>query len=138
MVSGVQEEKHKALGHLKRAYFDSCDILLDCMLNRISFLDDEIRGFANVVAPIVPDFDNSGNCEFPRGGLCLDDGGKIWTANGWKTTLERVVEELSLPNVVYVNGLHALPEKDTLSSGSVHPSPQGHEEIARFLLSKFM
>jgi hypothetical protein len=59
MVSGVQEEKHKALGHLKRAYFDSCDILLDCMLNRISFLDDEIRGFANVVAPIVPDFDKS-------------------------------------------------------------------------------
>ena len=32
------------------------------------------------------DFVNSGNCEFPRGGLCLDDGGKIWTANGWKTT----------------------------------------------------
>ena len=58
-VTGNQEDAHKALGHLKRAYFDSCDILLDCMLNRISFLDDEIRGYANVVAPIIPDFDKS-------------------------------------------------------------------------------
>ena len=60
------------------------------------------------------------------------------TALVFRKTLERVVEELSLPNVVYVNGLHALSEKDTLSSGAVHPSSQGHEEIARFLISKFM
>jgi len=28
---------------------------------------------------------NSGDCEFPRDGLCLDGGSKIW-AYGWKTT----------------------------------------------------
>ena len=47
---------NKAIGHLKRAYFDSCDVLLDCLLDRVSSIDDEIRGFAGIVAAIVPDF----------------------------------------------------------------------------------
>jgi hypothetical protein len=58
-ASGNAEECIKALSHLKRAYFDSCDILLDCLLNRISMLDDEIRGFANLVAQVVPNFRES-------------------------------------------------------------------------------
>lgn len=56
---GDAEESRKALSHMKRAYFDSCDILLDCLLNRVSMLDDEIRGYANIVAQTVPDFQKS-------------------------------------------------------------------------------
>lgn len=55
-LSGDDEESRKALSHMKRAYFDSCDILLDCLLNRVCMLDDEIRGYANIVAQVVPDF----------------------------------------------------------------------------------
>ena len=62
-------------------------------------------------------------------------GGK--RAQAFRRTLARVVKELALPNVVYVNGLDALPEKDALSTGALHPSPHGHEEIARHLVEKF-
>lgn len=58
-VSGENNEIEKAIGHMKRAYFDSCDILMDVLLNRISVLDDEIRGYASIVATIVPGFNES-------------------------------------------------------------------------------
>lgn len=58
-ASGDTDESRKALSHLKRAYYDSCDILLDCLLNKVAMLDDEIRGYANIVAQVVPDFQKS-------------------------------------------------------------------------------
>ena len=64
-------------------------------------------------------------------------GSHLEKAQAFRRTLARVVGELALPNVVYVNGLDALPEKDSLSTGSLHPSPHGHEEIARHLAEKF-
>ena len=58
-------------------------------------------------------------------------------ADAFRETLVRVVKELDLPNVAYVNGLDALPEKGSLSTGSLHPSPRGHEAIARYLVERF-
>jgi len=58
-ASDDAQDLQKAVGHLKRAYFDSCDVLLDCLLDRIRCIDDEIRGFASILASIVPDFNKS-------------------------------------------------------------------------------
>ena len=63
--------------------------------------------------------------------------GQVEKAAAFRETLARVVKELALPNVVYVNGLDALPAKNSLSTGSLHPSPHGHAEIARHLVGKF-
>ncbi len=53
-----EEECNKAVSHLKRAYFDSCDILLDCILARIRDYGLCYHGYASIVSQIVPDFQN--------------------------------------------------------------------------------
>lgn len=58
-VTHDADEERKALSHLKRAYYDSCDVLIDCLLNAISRYDFEAHGFAGVLANIVPGFAES-------------------------------------------------------------------------------
>ena len=56
MKPGDEEETRKSVSHLKRAYYDSCDILIDCLLQRIADYSCEYVGYAGVVAVLVPDF----------------------------------------------------------------------------------
>jgi len=58
-ATGDADEERKAISHLKRAYYDSCDVLIDCLLNQISGYDYEAHGFAGVLANIVPGFSES-------------------------------------------------------------------------------
>ena len=51
-----EEEIRKAESHLKRAYYDSCDILIDCLLQRIADYSREYVGYTGIVAALVPDF----------------------------------------------------------------------------------
>ena len=48
-----EENRTMAICHLHRAYFDSCDILLTCILSRFYSLHDEFRDIASVVAKHV-------------------------------------------------------------------------------------
>ena len=57
-----EEEIRKAESHLKRAYYDSCDILIDCLLQRIADYSREYIGYTGIVAALVPDF-NQHNLE---------------------------------------------------------------------------
>lgn len=52
--SGI--EAQKTIGHLKRAYFDSCDILLDCQLNILTAIHGKCLGYSENVSKIVPDY----------------------------------------------------------------------------------
>ena len=64
---------------------------------------------------------------------CNDDifgGGK---AECFRAILKRVTEELALPNVIYVNGKTVLTDPTKLSSGLVHPAPEGVAEMAENL-----
>lgn len=63
-----------------------------------------------------------------------DERGQFRAAR-FREILARVVKELARPNVVYVNGLDALPKDNLLSEGFVHPSPAGHRAIADHLLT---
>lgn len=54
-----EEEERKALGHLKRAYFDSCDVLLDSLLAHVIEAEHAYSGYATLVAAVVPDFQAS-------------------------------------------------------------------------------
>lgn len=56
MRAGNPEEESKVVGHLKRAYFDSCDVLLDGLLNMVAQYEVQFGGYASLVAGIVPDF----------------------------------------------------------------------------------
>ena len=58
-------------------------------------------------------------------------------AECFRGILKRVVEELDLPNVVYVNGKAVLSSPAKLSAGLVHPNPDGMLEMAE-KLSKIM
>lgn len=49
-------EAQKAIGHLKRAYFDSCDIVIDCQLNTLCDIHRKCLGYADVVRKVVPDY----------------------------------------------------------------------------------
>ena len=57
-----KESGRKAESHLKRAYYDSCDILIDCLLQRIADYSREYVGYTGIVAALVPDF-NQHNLE---------------------------------------------------------------------------
>lgn len=50
------EDAQKAIGHLKRAYFDSCDIIIDCQLDTLCSIHKECLGYAEVVRKVVPDY----------------------------------------------------------------------------------
>lgn len=54
-MCGIRDEENrtKAVCHLQRAYFDSCDILLTCILSRFYSMHDEFRDIASVVAKHV-------------------------------------------------------------------------------------
>jgi lysophospholipase L1-like esterase len=54
-------------------------------------------------------------------------------AERFRKILQRVVCELSLPNVVYVNGKSVLSDGSKLAAGLVHPNPDGVMEIAKNL-----
>lgn len=58
-------------------------------------------------------------------------------AETFRRILKRVVAELALPNVTYVNGLEMLPDNTDMSSGSAHPAPAGHARIARNIVDRF-
>jgi hypothetical protein len=49
-------EADKALGHLKLAYFDSCDILLDCQLNLLRTFHQKCLGYSESVKKIIPEY----------------------------------------------------------------------------------
>ena len=50
------EDAQKAIGHLKRAYFDSCDIIIDCQLDTLCSIHEKCLGYADVVRKVVPDY----------------------------------------------------------------------------------
>lgn len=50
------EEADKAIGHLKRAYFDSCDIVIDCQLNIIAAVQERCVGYRKSVLEVAPDY----------------------------------------------------------------------------------
>jgi len=52
------EEADKAIGHLKRAYFDSCDIVIDCQLNVIAAVQEQCVGYRKSVLEVAPDYAN--------------------------------------------------------------------------------
>ena len=54
--SGIEADK--AVGHLKRAYFDSTDILLDCQLNIIRMFHQKCLGYSEQIQKIIPDYPN--------------------------------------------------------------------------------
>lgn len=49
-------EADKAIGHLKRAYFDSCDIVIDCQLNVIAAVQEKCVGYRKSVLEVAPDY----------------------------------------------------------------------------------
>lgn len=51
-----EEDASKAINHMKRAYFDSCDILIDCQLYAISQVCERCRGYAEVVCKVIPEY----------------------------------------------------------------------------------
>lgn len=53
---GGGAEADKATGHLKRAYFDSCDIVIDCQLNVIAAVQGKCLGYRRAVLEVAPDY----------------------------------------------------------------------------------
>ena len=56
MQTGSAEEECKVVGHLKRAYFDSNEVLLDGLLDRIAKFESLFRGYSGIVSAVVPGF----------------------------------------------------------------------------------
>ena len=53
---GGEEERRKAEDHIARAYFDSCDILLDCLLERARVHLATYSAFPEIPASSVADY----------------------------------------------------------------------------------
>ncbi len=51
-----EEEMSKAENHLARAYYDSCDMLLDCLLDRIREYDEAYGDYPEILAATIPDY----------------------------------------------------------------------------------
>ena len=62
LATGDEEEERKALGHLKRAYFDSCDVLLDSLLACVMRMESAYRGYFTQMAAVIPDFQTAAQC----------------------------------------------------------------------------
>ena len=60
---------------------------------------------------------------------CKDDIIGGGAAERFREIVKRVVEELALPNVVYVNGTTVLTQSGGLATGLVHPDPEGIREM---------
>lgn len=56
VASGNGTEADKATGHLKRAYFDSCDIVIDCQLSVIAAVQGKCLGYRKAVLEVAPDY----------------------------------------------------------------------------------
>ena len=52
----AEEEQTKALGHWRRAYYDSCDIVLNCQLERLSEYHCRWRGYTDVVKEVISEY----------------------------------------------------------------------------------
>lgn len=52
-------EFKKSMGHWKRAYFDSCDIVVDCILKRCADMNRRYYGYTDIVQSVVPRY-----CEY--------------------------------------------------------------------------
>ena len=50
------ENLQKCESHLKRAYFDSCDIIIVCMLAKLAAFNSRYLKWADVVVKVVPDY----------------------------------------------------------------------------------
>lgn len=74
--------------------------------------------------------------------LAIDVFGNRLGANGraqaavFRAIVQRVVAELALANVTYVNGLDLLADGQDMSVGGAHPAPAGHARIARGILAR--
>ncbi len=55
----------------------------------------------------------------------------------YREIVERVLTELNLPNVKYINGLKLLDSEEHLAAGLIHPTPSGQNLIAKNFI-KFM
>ena len=64
---------------------------------------------------------------------CRSDILENGIAEGYRKTLQKVVGELALPNVIYVNGKTVLTNVNGLSEGLYHPNPNGIMEMAQDL-----
>lgn len=51
-----EDQRKRAECHLRRAYFDSCDVRIDCLLDEARQKDLEFRDFAAVVNAVFPDY----------------------------------------------------------------------------------
>ena len=51
-----EKEWQCAIGHLKRAYFDSCDIILDCQLKVLQETTLRYKGYAGQVVAVIPEY----------------------------------------------------------------------------------
>ena len=49
-------DAQKAVSHLKRAYFDSCDIVVDCQLDILRKIHAQCIGYAETVRKVAPDY----------------------------------------------------------------------------------
>ena len=55
-VAVKEEELRMATNHLKRAYFDSCDILIDCLLAKIRDYKDAYDYHIEIVKEYIPEY----------------------------------------------------------------------------------
>ena len=51
-----EEQMARAERHLRRSYFDSCDLLLDCLLDRVGAWRHGISGYESVVTGVFPQY----------------------------------------------------------------------------------
>lgn len=57
VAAGEDNAEHeKATGHLKRAYFDSCDIVIDCQLSVLASVQGKCLGYRKAVLDVAPDY----------------------------------------------------------------------------------
>lgn len=64
VCDGSNDDMLKAEHHLQRAYYDSCDILVDCQLNKLAELELEFRGYVSSVAGLVDGFAEKCQCVY--------------------------------------------------------------------------
>lgn len=55
IILGVKQSISR-LGHLRRTYFDSCDIAIDCLLKTLCGINRKCLGYAETVRKVAPDY----------------------------------------------------------------------------------
>ena len=51
------DQREKAIGHLKRAYFDSSDILLTVLLDSLRKVFEDVGAYSDVAAKVIPGYE---------------------------------------------------------------------------------